>query len=126
MASPREFTIYVVVADDAVRDSLYVLLGSFGFATCPFSSAAAFRQDYRPVQKSCLVIDEDLAETSGFELLEELRSDGVRVPAILMTQRLNATIQAASEGIGAMLLEKPCTPDKLIGCLKKIFGRGKS
>jgi FixJ family two-component response regulator len=126
MASPREFTIYVVVADDAVRDSLYALLGSFGFATCPFGSATAFRQDYRPVQKSCLVIDEDVAEISGFELLKELRSDGVRAPAILMTQCVDATIQATSERIGAMLLQKPCTPDKLIGCLKKLLGRGHS
>jgi two-component system CheB/CheR fusion protein len=126
MASPREFTIHVVVADDAVRDSLYVLLDSFGFATCPVGSIEEFREEYRPLQKSCLVIDEDLAGISGFELLEELRSEGVRTPAILMTQRLNDPTQAASDRIGAMLLEKPCTPDKLIGCLKKILGRGQS
>jgi len=27
--------------------------------------------------------------------------------------------QAAGERVGRMRLEKPCTPDKLIGCLKK-------
>lgn len=122
MASPREFTIYVVVADAAVRDSLYVLLRSLGFATW-VGSVAEFREEYRPVQKSCLVIDEDLGGTSGFDLLEGLRSERVRTPAIVMTEQLGAGAQAAGERLGAMLMEKPYTPDKLIGCLVKSLGR---
>ena len=122
MASPREFTIYVVVADAAVRDSLYVLLRSLGFATW-VGSVAEFQEEYRPVQKSCLVIDEDLGSTSGFDLLEGLRSERVYTPAIVMTQHLGADAQAAGERLGAMLMEKPYTSDKLIGCLVKSLGR---
>jgi FixJ family two-component response regulator len=103
-----------------------VLLNTFGFATCPFGSAAAFWQGYRSVQKSCLVIDEDPARISGFDLLEELRSEGVRIPAIIMVQHLNALTQAASVRIGATPLEKPYTPDKLIDCLKRVLRRGQS
>lgn len=122
MASPREFTIYVVVADAAVRDSLYLLLRSLGFATW-VGSVAEFREEYRPVQKSCLVIDEDLGGTSGFDLLEGLRAERVQTPAVVMTEHLGASAQAAGERLGAMLMEKPYTPDKLIDCLVKSLGR---
>lgn len=121
MASPREFTIYVVVADSAVGDSLYVLLSSFGFVSW-VGSVAEFRAQCRPGQKSCLVIDEDLAGASGFDLLEELRSERVRTPAIVMTQHVDAGAQTAGKRLRAVLLEKPFIPDKLIGCLGKILG----
>jgi FixJ family two-component response regulator len=55
-----------------------------------------------------------------------LRSEGLHAPAIVMTQRANAGAQAASDRVGALLLEKPYTGDKLIGCLVKAFARNRA
>jgi two-component system, LuxR family, response regulator FixJ len=123
MASPTEFTIYVVVDDDAVRDSICVLLRVVRFRVCPFASSNAFLRSDRPVAKSCLIIDDDMPDVGGFELLERLRSEGMRIPAIVMTQSRSATMQAASERLDAILLEKASAPDKLIGTLGKAIAR---
>jgi FixJ family two-component response regulator len=123
MASPREYTIYVVVDDDAVRDSICVLMESFGFGTCAFGSAGAFLRSDQLAAKSCLIVDDALPGTSGFELLGRLRSEGLQTPAIVITQRVSAGAQAASDRVGALLLQKPYTGDKLIGCLVKAFAR---
>jgi FixJ family two-component response regulator len=126
MASPREYTIYVVVDDDAVRDSICALMESFGFGTCAFGSASALLRSDRLAGKSCLIVDEALPGVSGFELLDRLRSEGLQAPAIVITQRANAGAQAASDRVGALLLEKPYTGDKLIGCLVKAFARNRA
>ena len=123
MASPTEFRIYVVVHDDAVRDSICALLQAVRFIVYPFASSNAFLRSDRPVAKSCLIIDDDLPDVSGFELVEQLRSEGMRIPAIVITQSPSATMQAASDRLDAILLEKPCLPDRLIGNLGKAIAR---
>jgi|HubBroStandDraft_6_1064221.scaffolds.fasta_scaffold705711_2 two-component system response regulator FixJ len=123
MPSPREYTIYVVVDDDAVRDSICVLMESLGFGTCAFGSANALLRGDRMAVKSCLIVDDALPGVSGFELLDRLRSEGLQAPAIVITQRVSAGAQAASDRVGALLLQKPYTGDKLIGCLVKAFAR---
>jgi FixJ family two-component response regulator len=123
MASPREYIIYVVVDDDAVRDSICVLPESFGFSTCAFGSAGALLRSDQLAAKSCLIVDDALPGTSGFELLDRLRSGGLQAPAIVMTQRVNAGALATGDRVGALLLQKPYTGDKLIGCLVKAFAR---
>jgi two-component system, LuxR family, response regulator FixJ len=123
MASPTEFTIYVVVHDDAVRDSICTLLQVVRFLVCPFASSNAFLRSHRPVAKSCLIVDDDMPDVSGFELLEQLRSEGTHIPAIVMTLSPSATLHAESERLDAILLEKPSAPDKLIGNLGKAIAR---
>ena len=119
MVHPRDFVIYVVVHDDAVRDSIRVLLYSMRFPTCCFNSASEFLRAERPVADSCLILDEDMADMSGSELLDRLRSEGLRIPAIIMAAQVNARVQQAGERIDTIVLAKPCEPDKLIGCLAK-------
>jgi DNA-binding NtrC family response regulator len=60
-----------------------------------------------------------MADMSGYELLDRLRSEGLRTSAIIMTQRMNARKQPASGRAGVIVLEKPYAPDKLIGCVSK-------
>lgn len=123
MASPREYTIYVVVDDDAVRDSICVLVESFGFGTCAFGSANAFLRSDRLAAKCCLIVDDALPDMSRFELLDCLRSEGLQAPAVVMARRVGSGAQAASDWLGALLLQKPYTGDKLIDCLVKAFAR---
>jgi len=119
MVHPRDFVIYVVVHDDAVRDSLCVLLYSMRFSTCGFKSADTFLRSERPTGNSCLIFDEEMADMSGSELLDRLHSEGLRIPAIIMTQGMNAGNQPTSGRADVIVLEKPYAPDKLIGCLAK-------
>ena len=98
---------------------------SYGFGTCAFGSASAFLHGDRPAAKSCLIVDDALPDMSGFEVLDRLRSEGLQIPAIVMIQRLSAGTRAAGDRVGALLLQKPYTGDKLIGCLVKAFARNR-
>jgi len=125
MTSPREYTIFVIVDDDAVRDSICALMESFGLGTCAFGSASAFLCSDRPTAKSCLIVDDAFPDMSGFDLLDGLRSEGLQAPAIIITQQVSAGTQAAGDRVGALLLQKPYAGDKLIGCLVKAFARNR-
>jgi two-component system, LuxR family, response regulator FixJ len=119
MLHPRDFVICIVVHDDAVRDSICVLLDSMRFRTCAFDSANAFLRSERPTGKSCLLLDEDVSDMYGSDLLDRLDSEGLRTPAIIMTQGPNGRSPAANGRPDVVVLEKPFVPDKLIGCLAK-------
>ena len=105
--------------DDAVKDSICVLLDSMRFPTCGFKSANAFLRSERPTGKSCLILDEEMADMSGSELLGRLHSEGLRTRAIIMTKQINTERQPASGQADVIVLGKPYAPDKLIGCLAK-------
>jgi FixJ family two-component response regulator len=119
MVHPGDFVIHVVVHDDAVRDSICILLGSMRFPTCGFKSANAFLRSERATGKSCLIVDEKMADMSGSELLGRLHSEGLRTRAIIMTEQTNTERQPAIGQADVIVLEKPYAPDKLIGCLAK-------
>jgi two-component system, LuxR family, response regulator FixJ len=119
MTHPRDFVMYVVVQDDAVRDSICVLLDAMRFPTCGFNSANEFLRAERPLARACLILDDDMSDMSGSELLDRLRSEGLRTPAIIMTARVSAGIQTAGEQCSTIFAEKPCCPNKLIGCIAK-------
>ena len=66
------------------------------FPTCGFKSANAFLRSERPNGQSCLIVDEEMADMSGSELLGRLHSEGLRTRAIIMTKQSNTERQPAS------------------------------
>jgi two-component system, LuxR family, response regulator FixJ len=115
MAHLSDFVVYVIAHDDALRDSICVLLNSMRFPICSFNSANAFLRAERPSGKSCLILEDDMPDMRGCKLLGRLRSEGLRIPAIILTQPMTASAQSRSDVIA---LEKPCAPDTLIGGLE--------
>jgi hypothetical protein len=58
-------------------------------------------------------------------LLGLLRSEGLQAPAVVMARRVSSGAQAAGDRLGALLLQKPYTGDKVIDCLVKTFARNR-
>jgi two-component system, LuxR family, response regulator FixJ len=77
-------TAYVVDDDDAVRDSIRMLLESQGFTVCTYASGWSFLREARANRNSCLVVDVNMPGMNGLELLDQLRRDGIMVPAIVV------------------------------------------
>jgi FixJ family two-component response regulator len=115
---PAKRVIYVVEDDDAVRDSICVLLDSYGIAARPYASAAALLTDLPP-EHGCLLVDVDLPGMNGLELLRQLRGQGIAIPAIVMTGAMTSRIQLAAERAGATPLSKPFLPGELIACIEQ-------
>ena len=61
--------IYIVDDDEAVRDSLRLLLIAMGFAVEDFADADLFFARGAPHQGKCLILDVNLPGASGIEVL---------------------------------------------------------
>jgi two-component system response regulator FixJ len=115
--------IYVIDDDDAVRDSLDMLLECHGFRVRTYASSAAFLRDEPPDRSGCLLLDMDMPDMNGFELLDRLRERGVTIPAVVMTSRLSASMPASVDRTETRLVEKPFRSRELIGCIETAVGR---
>ena len=108
-------TAYVVDDDDAVRDSMRVLLESYGMAVEDFRSACDFlKMGLRGITLSCLLLDLHMPGMGGVEVLERLRARGDRIPAIVITGKGDAVARSRVVDAGALdMLEKPVNEEAL-------------
>ncbi len=120
---PEQNMIYVVDDDDAVRDSLRMLLEIHGHPVCTYSSGAALLRDELPAGGSCLLLDAHMPNTNGFEVLNQLRERGVTLPTIVMTSGLSGSERLAAGRSGSILVEKPFQPGELLAKIRRAMGQ---
>jgi two-component system response regulator FixJ len=110
-----ERTVHVVDDDEAVRDSMRILLESHGLSVRDYASARAFLSANGDRRNGCLLLDMHMPEMNGLELLETLRERRNRIPAIIMTGRSDASLRARAQRSGAVaFLDKPVDEDELM------------
>ena len=83
--SIEDAVVYVVDDDEAVRDSLSVLLRSVGYQAQTFESAMEFLESFDADQHGCLVADIRMPGMSGLDLQTALNKDGSELPIIFIT-----------------------------------------
>ena len=107
--------IAIVDDDQAVRDSLRFLLEGAGHHIDTYESAARFLAEAEPARIACLVLDQQMPEVSGLELLAQLRSRGVELPVFLMVSTSAAAVSRRARELGVLdVLEKPLAADELL------------
>ena len=107
--------IYVVDDDEAVRDSLTMLLRAVGLPGKAFSSAAAFLESYDPEQHGCLVADIRMPGMSGLELQDELNRRGAPIPLVFITGHGDVPMAVDAMKSGALdFIEKPFRDQDLL------------
>lgn len=115
MSSGRDTIVYIVEDDAAVRDALTVLLESTGYRVAAYDSARSFLDRYRPGIRGCLLVDLDLPEVDGPELVGILLARGIELPAVLMSARMrNLRLQVAPPPGVVAILEKPFGDHELL------------
>lgn len=117
------WTVYVVDDDDAVRDSVRLLLECNGYRVHDYPSATMFRSDARPNRNSCLVIDAEMPGMGGVELLNQLRRDRITTPAIIMIDGVDPRRDAEAERVAGIVLQKPFQQGQLIACIEMALDR---
>ena len=112
--------IFVVDDDEAVRDSLKVLLESYGMEVEVHASTDAFTQTYRPRPPECLILDQHLqAGKTGLDFLASGAPARLRLPVILLTGRGDTALRAQALRAGAAVyLEKPIDETRLIAAIE--------
>jgi two-component system response regulator FixJ len=111
--------ICIVDDDECVADSLKVLLEAFGFVARAYSSGADFLADDRRRRAGCLVIDQHMPGMSGLDVVCHLRSEGLQLPTILISGRLDTNTRERAVRLGVTrILDKPFAADHLIGLIR--------
>ena len=113
----------IVDDDPGVRKALARLLSAFGYRTEAFGSAEEFLLAAPTLKLACILVDINLGDTSGLELVRELSMSGFRSPVIFMTGVEDETIKGRAVELGCVaFLRKPILADRLIEAVKKVTG----
>ena len=119
-------TIFVVDDDDAVRDSLKLLLESYGMTVEDYGSTADFARHFRRQARQCLVLDQHLPGSTGLDFLSSVEGGRMDVPVILVTGRGDSALRARAEQLGVTAyLEKPVADGVLIAAIERALAQGK-
>ena len=112
--SKGNLSIHVVEDDESIRDSTCVLLETLGFQVQAFSSAVEYLDSKSIGAADCLLADVHMPHMTGVELLELLRSRGIKTPVIIMTgngSHLKARVLRAGN---CAILPKPFEESELL------------
>jgi two-component system, chemotaxis family, CheB/CheR fusion protein len=116
----RPPTIFVVDDDGAMREAMRDLLQQDGRTVEIYTSAEAFREAYRPGCEGCLLVDARMPGMGGLELLRRLDSEGIRLPAIMITGQGDVPMAVEAMKAGAAdFIEKPIRRDELYASIER-------
>lgn len=112
--------VFIVDDEEAVRDSIALLLRSVGIRSRTFSDARTFLAEYKPDEQGCLVLDIRMPWMGGLELQNELNRRGWAVPIIFITGHGDVPMAVEAMRAGAVdFVQKPFKDDELIRRVQK-------
>ena len=115
--------VSVVDDDVSVRESLPVLLKSFGLEAEPFPSAEAFLKSESLQRTGCLVLDVVMPGMSGPELQQELARRQCDIPIVFITANSNEGVRPEVMRRGAIAyLIKPYSQTAILSAVNKALG----
>lgn len=108
MADSVDGCIYIVDDDDAVRDSVRILLEALGYDVRVFASGPEFLASFDGRHGACLILDINMPDMDGLEVLDAVDTGWPGLPVIMITGRGDGAskVQALRNG-AIVLLEKP-------------------
>src|SRR5215469_17640109 len=115
---PPERRVYIVDDDEAVRDSLSVLLESRAFVVRSFGSAPEFLAAAPSLPVGCLIVDIRMPEMDGLELQQHLIDRSLGFPLIVITGHGDVPLAVRAMKAGAVdFIEKPFTSEAILDSL---------
>ena len=100
--------VYVIDDDEAVRDSMGMLLESADLAFRCFASADDFLAEHDGSQRGCLVLDIRMPGMNGIELQQKLKSIDSSLPIVFITGHGDVSMAVEAMRQGALdFLRKP-------------------
>jgi two-component system response regulator FixJ len=116
--------VTIVDDDEAVRDSLRLLLESNDIAARDYRSVDEFLQA-DTADMACLLLDRHMPGTSGLELLRLLRAQGLRLPIIVLSGRRDGVLDAEVTAAGATaIFSKPFDDSALLELVRRALAAG--
>lgn len=120
-------TVFVIDDDEAIRDSLRLLLKSVGLPVRTCASAQEFLPAYDPRQPGCLVVDIRMPGMSGLELQQQLNLQGATIPLIFITGHGDIPMAVEAMQHGAFdFLQKPFRDQDLLDRVQRALERDRT
>jgi FixJ family two-component response regulator len=108
-------TVYVVEDDEAVRDSLELLLKSDDKPVSTYDNANAFLKDYSEKMAGCIVLDIRMPGMDGMELQKKLNEKHSILPIIFVTGHGDVPMAVDAMKEGAVdFIQKPYREEALL------------
>lgn len=116
--------IAIIDDDDAVRESLGAVLEAAGLEVQAFASGPEFfAADLSPAPE-CVLLDLNLSEMSGWEVLDELTARHTGTASIIITGRGDQSTRGRALKAGAFeMLDKPIRPRMLLDVIERAIGK---
>lgn len=112
--------VHIVDDEEAVRDSIALLLRSVGLASRQYQDAHEFLATYRGGESGCLVLDVRMPRMTGLELQQEINRRGWTLPLIFITAHGDVPMAVEAMREGAIdFLQKPFNDEELIRRVQK-------
>jgi two-component system response regulator FixJ len=117
---PKSGVVHIIDDDDAVRDSLSLLLEASGYKLTTYESATVFLKALPTLPAGgCILTDVRMPGMDGLELQRTLVAKGVDLPIIVMTGHGDVPIAVQALKAGAAdFIEKPFNEDVLLGAVQ--------
>jgi two-component system, LuxR family, response regulator FixJ len=117
-------TVFIIDDDEAVRDSLKLLLEAHAMHVREFASVSEFLLAVEPWAKGCLILDLHLPVISGLDFLVRYRHEFERITVVMLTGRSDpgTRTQAINAGV-TEFLEKPIADDQLMNAVNRALAQ---
>src|SRR5579863_10042276 len=116
--------VFIVDDDEAVRNSLRLLVRSVGLSASTANSAQEFLASYDSAHPGCLVLDVRMPGMSGIELQQQLNLRGAVIPVIFITGHGDIPMAVEAMQQGAFdFLQKPFRDQDLIERIQRALER---
>ncbi|MBB4197679.1 hypothetical protein CCR94_12900 [Rhodoblastus sphagnicola] len=111
--------VYIVDDDQAVRESLTLLMETEGLLARAFASAQEFLAAGPETWRGCLVTDIRMGEMSGMELLTRVKQAAPQLPVVMITAYGDVALAVEAMKLGARdFLEKPYSEGDFIAAVR--------
>jgi two-component system, LuxR family, response regulator FixJ len=110
--------VVVIGGDLALRHALKFWLELEGLTVRSYVSGAEFLAAGELNRCDCLVVDEKSPETSGLQLIAQLRHRSFSAPAILVTGQPSPGLCKEAEKAGVPIVEKPLFGNGLLDTIR--------
>ncbi len=114
-----DLTVYVVDDDEAVRDSLCLLLETAGHQVAAFDSGWTLLAALPSGHGGCIIADIRMPGMDGLELQQQLLARGIQLPVIIMTGHGDVPIAVRAMKAGAVdFIEKPFAEEAMLSAVR--------
>lgn len=117
LANPRP-VVLLVDDDPAVTHAVQFSFDLEGLDVRSYRDAEALLAAGDLPERGCLILDYHLPGVDGLDLLDRLRANGVRMPAVLITTNPRPLLRARAAMAAVPIVEKPLLTDALLTAVR--------